>query len=99
MPVSDLEDVPLCQINASADKSAAITESGDLLVWGRSINGSFLTAEGHAFKSNLVSPYLFDYPNLKFKQVSCGKNHMVAVSTDGRLLSLGNPDAGKLGIK
>ena len=89
----------MSQINAAADKSAAITESGDLLVWGRSINGSFLAAEGHPFKSNLVSPYLFDYQGLKFADVSCGRNHVTAVTTDGRLLALGNPDAGKLGIR
>lgn len=98
-PISDLEDVPLSQINAAADKSAAITDSGDLLFWGRSINGSFLTSGGHPFKSNLVSPYLFDYQDLKFTQVSCGRNHVTALTTDGRLLALGNPDAGKLGIR
>lgn len=27
----------------------------------------------------------------------CGKDHVAAVTTDGRLLTLGNPDHGKLG--
>ena len=90
----------MAQIDGFADKSAAITQDGDLLVWGRSINGSFLNSEGHPFKSNLVSPYLFEAENgVKFKDASCGRHHIAAVTVDGRLLMLGNPDCGKLGLQ
>ena len=97
--ISDLEDVALSQINAFADKTAAITDQGDLLFWGRSINGSYVSPEGHPFKTNLVSPYLFDYQGVKFQHVACGRNHMVAVTQDGKVLALGNPDQGQLGIQ
>ena len=46
------------------------------------------------------SPTIFENQNgAKFKYTSCGKNHLAAITTDGRLMTLGNPDNGKLGHK
>ena len=40
--LESLEDVPLAQLNAFADKSAAITTDGDLIFWGSARNGSLV---------------------------------------------------------
>jgi alpha-tubulin suppressor-like RCC1 family protein len=52
---------------------------------------------GKAFTTNLTLPTLFEFQDLKFKHVSTGRNHVAAVTTDGRVVTWGNPDNGKLG--
>ena len=94
--IGDLEDVPLSQLTAFSDKSAAITTDGDLLVWGSTHNGSIIDNAGNPFKYNRSSPYVVE--GHKFKQVSCGKDHLAAITTEGRLLVMGNSDKGKLGL-
>lgn len=91
-----MEDVPLQELAAFADKSAAITEEGDLIIWGSTRNGSTLDMNGQPFRNNLTNPRIFE--GHKFKQVSCGKEHLAAITTDGRLLMMGNSDHGKLGL-
>lgn len=47
--------------------------------------------------TNLVLPTPLEADGATFKQVALGKNHAAAVTVDGRLLTWGNPDEGKLG--
>lgn len=35
----------------------------------------------------------------KFKYVSCGKDHIAAITVDGELLMMGNNEHGKLGFE
>ena len=43
---------------------------------------------------------MFEAPDgKKFKEVSCGKDHVGAITVDGELLMLGNNENGKLGFE
>ena len=56
--------------------------------------------QGHNFKTNLVVPTIFEENTGKtFKFVSCGKDHVAAITDEGKLISMGNPSHGKLGFK
>ena len=98
--VADLEDVPLAQLKAFADKTAAITTEGDLIIWGSARNGSLIDGKGNALQKNQSQPIVFEAPDgKKFKSVSCGKDHIGAITVDGKLLMLGNNENGKLGFE
>ena len=96
--IAELDDVEMEQIEAFHEKSAAITKDGQLVVWGRTRDGSMVDGNGKTYSTNLSIPTLFEEKNCAtFKQVSCGKDHIAAVTADGKLLTLGNPEHGKLG--
>jgi alpha-tubulin suppressor-like RCC1 family protein len=54
---------------------------------------------GTAYTSNLNVPTLMTHLDLRFESVSCGRSHLVAIDKNGRVLTWGNPDSGKLGHK
>ena len=47
--------------------------------------------------TNLVLPTLIEAEGISFIHVACGKNHMAAITNNGKLVTWGNPDSGKLG--
>jgi alpha-tubulin suppressor-like RCC1 family protein len=94
--VEELSDKNIIYIHAWGDISAALSEEGDIYLFGKTKGGA-LGAGGKAFTTNLTLPTKFEFNDLKFKHVSCGKNHVAAITVDGRVLTWGNPDNGKLG--
>ena len=97
--IPELDDVPVKQIDAFHQKTAIVTEDGQLVVWGSTRDGSMLDGQGHDFKTPLGSPTVFEEKDgALFRQVACGKDHIAAITTDGKLLTLGSSDGGKLGL-
>jgi alpha-tubulin suppressor-like RCC1 family protein len=47
--------------------------------------------------TNLVLPTPLDAEGIVFTKVACGKTHIVGITNNGKLISWGNPDQGKLG--
>ena len=87
-------------MDAFHSKTALVTEDGQLVVWGSTRDGSMLDGQGHTFRTNATSPEVFEEKDgVLFQQVACGKDHIAAITQDGRLLTLGNSDKGKLGHK
>ena len=91
-----LSDKNIVYITACGDISAALSDEGDIYLFGKTKGGA-LGSGGKTFTTNLTLPNLFEFQDLKFKHVSCGKNHVAAVTVDGRVVTWGNPDNGKLG--
>lgn len=56
-----------------------------------------MSANGLVESENLKMPRLFDSKD-EFLSVACGKDHMVMVTLDGRLMTMGSNDHGKLGL-
>jgi len=44
-----------------------------------------------------VLPTQLDAQGIVFTKVACGKTHLVGITQNGKLISWGNPDQGKLG--
>jgi len=58
--VLELEDVSIKQVEAFHEKTAVVTEDGQLIFWGRTKDGSMVDANGKHFQSNLSTPTMFE---------------------------------------
>ena len=58
--IDELDDIPLKHIDAFGDKTALVTQDGDLVFWGWTGNGSFADSDGKPYQANLVSPTVFN---------------------------------------
>lgn len=89
------------QVALGAFHSAAVTSGGDLWTWGW--GGSFWSgcgALGQGHKESLPTPTLVKSladDGEKVSQVACGSQHMIILTTEGRLYSTGKGDYGILG--
>lgn len=89
------------QAALGAFHSAAITEGGALWTWGW--GGSFwygAGALGHGHRETLAEPTLvrsFVEAGEEVKQVACGSQHTIVLTSEGRLYSAGKGDFGRLG--
>ena len=83
---------------AGSDKSAVINSYGELFTFGSSKNFSMMSADGQGYKDNLKLPTIFESETLLFSKVAIGKEHIAAITQDGRLFVMGTPEHGKLGF-
>lgn len=95
--ITDLDGQEVVCLSAMSEKSSAVNNFGELLTWGSVKNRSMLDAQGNPYKDNLKLPTLFATEDLVFNSVSVGKEHIAAITKDGKLFTMGTEDHGKLG--
>ena len=99
--ITDLHGEGVVHIASSGDVSAAITEEGELYTWGKTQGGEMQSSDSSkqygAFTSNQMQPTYLNANGLTFKQVSCGRFHLAALTKNGKVITWGDSDNGKLG--
>uniref|UniRef100_A0ABM5FY53 X-linked retinitis pigmentosa GTPase regulator isoform X1 n=2 Tax=Pogona vitticeps TaxID=103695 RepID=A0ABM5FY53_9SAUR len=81
------------QLAAGSYTSAALTEDGQLFMWGDNSEGQI----GLADEANVCVPHQVDVGK-PVTWISCGYYHSALVTRDGMLYTFGEPEDGKLGL-
>ncbi|XP_031412595.1 X-linked retinitis pigmentosa GTPase regulator [Meleagris gallopavo] len=81
------------QLAAGSYTSAAVTEDGQLFVWGDNSEGQI----GLADKTYVSVPCQVDVGK-PISSISCGYYHSAFITGDGELYTFGEPENGKLGL-
>ncbi|XP_059824223.1 X-linked retinitis pigmentosa GTPase regulator-like isoform X1 [Hypanus sabinus] len=81
------------QLAAGSNISAALTEDGNLFMWGDNSEGQI----GLDSESSVSLPHQIDVGK-PVSWVSCGYYHSALVTGDGQLYTFGESDNGKLGL-
>ncbi|XP_062982586.1 X-linked retinitis pigmentosa GTPase regulator isoform X7 [Elgaria multicarinata webbii] len=81
------------QLAAGSYTSAALTEDGQLFMWGDNSEGQI----GLADEANVCAPHQVDVGK-PISWISCGYYHSALITRDGELYTFGEPENGKLGL-
>ncbi|XP_078147116.1 retinitis pigmentosa GTPase regulator b isoform X3 [Centroberyx gerrardi] len=84
---------PIKMLAAGSNTSAALTESGQLFMWGDNTEGQ----TGRGKESHATTPQQVTMGR-PVAWVSCGYYHSAFVTVDGALYTFGERDSGKLGL-
>lgn len=97
--IEDLKDKDIKNIFSAFDNSAILTEEKELLVWGKTRDGSIGRFIGGGI-SNITVPALFPYFDEiegKVENLSISREHGALVTDKGKIFSWGIDMYGKLG--
>ncbi|XP_065771288.1 X-linked retinitis pigmentosa GTPase regulator isoform X1 [Muntiacus reevesi] len=81
------------QLSAGSNTSAALTEDGELFMWGDNSEGQI----GLQNITNICVPHQVTIGK-PISWISCGYYHSAFVTTEGKLYTFGEPESGKLGL-
>ncbi|XP_073758026.1 X-linked retinitis pigmentosa GTPase regulator isoform X4 [Callorhinus ursinus] len=81
------------QLSAGSNTSAALTEDGELFMWGDNSEGQI----GLKNMTNVCVPQQVTVGK-PISWISCGYYHSAFVTTEGELYTFGEPECGKLGL-
>ncbi|CAH1799799.1 unnamed protein product [Owenia fusiformis] len=87
-------DYDIKQLSAGTDHCCALTDSGEVYVWGGNSEGQL--GLGEVDDDVLTTPTLLEFIE-DVTCVSCGYYHTAVVTADGKLWTFGESDGGKLG--
>jgi len=100
--IAALEGMQCCALAQGAIDSAVITKSGALFTWGIAARGACgLGREFAPPNSRVTTPrrVIFDRPNVRIEQVSCGTSHTMLLARDGKVFGFGDNMHHQLGVK
>ena len=86
---------PVSIVKAGWKHCAAITDNGILYMWGHGNYGRL--GSGHCRDVEFPNKVVVG-GGVKFRDVSCGESHTIALDVDGRLWGWGSNHYGKLGL-
>jgi RCC1 and BTB domain-containing protein len=90
-----LNDLNIIDMSCGAYHSLVLTSNGDIYAWGDNESGQI--GNGNDSQSQLI-PFKINYSmNEKFKAISCGAFHSMALTESGRVFSWGDNEFGQLG--
>jgi alpha-tubulin suppressor-like RCC1 family protein len=98
--ITVLQEEDVTQIAAAGPVSAALTSNGQVFTWGRTKKCVFGGDQNEALPpptANLTLPTPLEAEGIVFTKIACGKTHFVGITNNGKLISWGSPDQGKLG--
>lgn len=97
--VSFFEGLKVSFIAASDFHAAAVTETGDLFLWGSNTSGQLGMPLGKMLSSEVpVRLEWFRQRNIRIRKVGCAQQHTVAVADDGEVYAWGDNRQGYLGL-
>ncbi|PWW77216.1 hypothetical protein C7212DRAFT_277797 [Tuber magnatum] len=92
--VGSLTDYRIKQISAGEHHTAALTDGGQLLVWGRDDDGQLGLGLVKSSAADVVSTRsvhkLHVAPGTSFTSIACGTHHNIAISTEGQAFTWGS---------
>ena len=84
---------PFKHVEAVLFYSLALHEDGTLYGWGRGAQGTFVLVD---WPQTAEDPEIRYVPDQKFKAISAGNVHALAIQTDGKVVGWGNGTGGAL---
>ncbi|OTF82930.1 RCC1 domain containing protein [Euroglyphus maynei] len=93
--LQQLQRENIVEIACGQHHSVALSRSGHLFTWGHNAYGQLGIGERLNYRN--IPTKVIDGDNFIIKQVTCGQNHVLAVSVDGQLLGFGSNYYGQLG--
>ncbi|KAM7330831.1 hypothetical protein ACRRTK_010020 [Alexandromys fortis] len=95
--VTGLENSTAVCVVAGSDHSAALTDTGELYVWGRNKHGQLASLAAFLLLPQRIAARCFQ--NEKLTAVWSGWTHLVAQTETGKVFTWGRADYGQLGRK
>ncbi|XP_051560298.1 probable E3 ubiquitin-protein ligase HERC4 [Myxocyprinus asiaticus] len=95
-PLKGLDNRQVIQIACGDQHSMALTDDGQLFVWGENSHGQLGLKEGRS--GSLTAQHIQSLSGIPLVQISAGGDHSFALSLSGVVFGWGKNNAGQLGL-
>ncbi|XP_051983066.1 probable E3 ubiquitin-protein ligase HERC3 [Xyrauchen texanus] len=95
-PLKGLDNRNVIQITCGDQHSMALTQDGQLFVWGENSHGQLGLKEGQS--GTLTAQHVQSLSGIPLAQISAGGDHSFALSLSGAVFGWGKNNSGQLGL-